>query len=159
MGIRDSYTTGQVLHAVSLIYPFYHRQLFLYPVFDEKILDAEGSLRGRIRLSVILWLVRQVLVDGHTGRMLKDVYKRQGEDPMVAGAIGKKPLSIAIDELYHQKVKILPEEDVYKRQSWYRPLRTDRRVPSSWSGPRFTEPWAASREIQALFPMKTAPLR
>ncbi len=34
-----------------------------------------------------------------------------GEDPMVAGAAGKKPLSIAIDELYHQKVKILPEEE------------------------------------------------
>ena len=30
---------------------------------------------------------------------------------MVAGAAGKKPLSIAIDELYHQKVKILPEEE------------------------------------------------
>ena len=34
-----------------------------------------------------------------------------GEDPRVAGAAGKKPLSIAIDELYHQKVKILPEEE------------------------------------------------
>ena len=34
-----------------------------------------------------------------------------GEDPMVAGAAGTKPLSIAIDELYHQKVKILPEEE------------------------------------------------
>ena len=34
-----------------------------------------------------------------------------GEDPMVAGAAGKKPLSIAIDELYQQKVKILPEEE------------------------------------------------
>ena len=30
---------------------------------------------------------------------------------MVAGAAGKKPLSIAIDELYQQKVKILPEEE------------------------------------------------
>ena len=34
-----------------------------------------------------------------------------GEDPMVSGAAGKKPLSIAIDELYQQKVKILPEEE------------------------------------------------
>ena len=33
-----------------------------------------------------------------------------GEEPMVAGAAGKKPLSVAIDELYHQKVKVLPEE-------------------------------------------------
>ena len=34
-----------------------------------------------------------------------------GEEPQVAGSNGKKPLSIAIDELYHQKVKILPEEE------------------------------------------------
>ena len=40
-----------------------------------------------------------------------------GEDPMVAGASGKKPLSIAIDELYHQNVKILPEEDVTEEEA------------------------------------------
>ena len=34
-----------------------------------------------------------------------------GDDARVAGAAGKKPLSIAIDELYQQKVKILPEEE------------------------------------------------
>ena len=34
-----------------------------------------------------------------------------GDDAMVAGTAGKKPLSIAIDELYQQKVKILPEEE------------------------------------------------
>ena len=34
-----------------------------------------------------------------------------GDDAMVAGAAGKKPLSIAIDELYQQKEKILPEEE------------------------------------------------
>ena len=39
-----------------------------------------------------------------------------GEDPMVAGAAGKKPLSIAIDELYQQKVKILPEEETTEEE-------------------------------------------
>ena len=34
-----------------------------------------------------------------------------GAEPLVSGAAGKKPLSIAIDELYQQKVKILPEEE------------------------------------------------
>ena len=34
-----------------------------------------------------------------------------GEEPLVPAAAGKKPLSVAIDELYHQQVKILPEED------------------------------------------------
>ena len=36
-----------------------------------------------------------------------------GAKPLVEGAAGKKPLSIAIDELYKGKVKILaPEEEV-----------------------------------------------
>lgn len=34
-----------------------------------------------------------------------------GDDPLVPAAAGKKPLSVAIDELYHQQVKILPEEE------------------------------------------------
>ena len=32
-----------------------------------------------------------------------------GSEPMVEGAAGKKPLSIAIDELYKGKVKILED--------------------------------------------------
>ena len=39
-----------------------------------------------------------------------------GDEPLVAGANGKKPLSIAIDELYHQKVKVLPEEETVQAE-------------------------------------------
>lgn len=34
-----------------------------------------------------------------------------GAEPMVEGAAGKKPLSVAIDELYKGKVKILAETE------------------------------------------------
>ena len=34
-----------------------------------------------------------------------------GAEPMVPGAAGKKPLSIAVDELYHQQVKVHPEDE------------------------------------------------
>lgn len=33
-----------------------------------------------------------------------------GEDPLVAGAIGKKPLSVAVQELYEGKVKIVGDD-------------------------------------------------
>ena len=33
-----------------------------------------------------------------------------GAEPLVRGAAGKKPLSTAVQELYEQKVTILPEE-------------------------------------------------
>lgn len=38
-----------------------------------------------------------------------------GSEPMVEGAAGKKPLSIAIDELYKGKVKIL--EDIHQEET------------------------------------------
>ena len=34
-----------------------------------------------------------------------------GEDPMIHASRGKKPLSVAVEELYEQKVKILSEDD------------------------------------------------
>lgn len=34
-----------------------------------------------------------------------------GDEPLVAGAAGKKPLSTAVQELYEQKVQILGEDD------------------------------------------------
>ena len=34
-----------------------------------------------------------------------------GAEPVGPGAAGKKPLSIAVDELYHQQVKVLPEDE------------------------------------------------
>ena len=37
--------------------------------------------------------------------------KRAGAEPLVPGAAGKKPLSVAIDELYKGKVKILPGQE------------------------------------------------
>ena len=39
-----------------------------------------------------------------------------GEEPLVPGTAGKKPLSIAIDELSHQQVKILPEEETTEEE-------------------------------------------
>ena len=37
-----------------------------------------------------------------------------GAEPLVSGAYGKKPLSIAVDELYKGKVKILTDEEEAK---------------------------------------------
>ena len=34
-----------------------------------------------------------------------------GDEPLIARAAGKKPLSIAVQELYEQKVKILTEDE------------------------------------------------
>ena len=38
--------------------------------------------------------------------------KRAGDEPLVSGMEGEKPLSIAVKELYDSKLKILPGDDV-----------------------------------------------
>ncbi|MCI9048266.1 MAG: DNA-directed RNA polymerase subunit omega [Hungatella sp.] len=40
-----------------------------------------------------------------------------GEEPMVPHAYNKKPLSVAVEELYESKVKILSEEDAGEGES------------------------------------------
>lgn len=74
-GFEDPYTTGQVLEAFSLIYPFCHRHFTIHPVFDEKILEAEGALRGRVRAGYILWLAIGILKDKHTRRLIRGFLK------------------------------------------------------------------------------------
>lgn len=74
-GFEDPYTTGQVLSAASLIYPFYHRQLELEPVFGERILEVEGNLKGRIRVWNLIWLFFGIWRDKHTWRLVRRFLK------------------------------------------------------------------------------------
>ena len=40
-----------------------------------------------------------------------------GDEPLVSGASDKKPLSAAVEELYEQKVRILPEDEVSEEET------------------------------------------
>ena len=42
-----------------------------------------------------------------------------GDEPLVAGGIGKKPLSLAVEELNQGKIKILAEDEVMEEQEVY----------------------------------------
>ena len=50
---------------------------------------------------------------------------------MVPGANGKKPLSIAIEELYKGKVKILPQDETAEGSSAYKPASYPTSVPAN----------------------------
>lgn len=41
-----------------------------------------------------------------------------GDEPMIAGASGRKPLSVAVQELYEGKVKIVSEDDESDKIEW-----------------------------------------
>jgi len=42
-----------------------------------------------------------------------------GDEPLVAGGVGKKPLSLAVEELNQGKIKILAEDEVVEEQEVY----------------------------------------
>lgn len=62
-GFDDPYLTGQVLMYASVVYPFCHKHLDLYPVFDNAVFQAEGTFRGRIRLGTVLIIGLRMLMD------------------------------------------------------------------------------------------------
>ena len=45
-------------------------------------------------------------------QLLKEQESIAGDEPLVSGMEGEKPLSIAVKELYDSKLKILPGDDV-----------------------------------------------
>ena len=61
-GFDDPYTTGQVLTAVSAVYPFCHKQIDIYPVFDRQVFTAEGHFKGRIRAGTLLLIAGRMLL-------------------------------------------------------------------------------------------------
>lgn len=70
-GFDDPYTTGQVLTAASIIYPYVHDKLDLYPVFDRTVFTAQGYFKGRIRIGTLLCLAGRMLLDKNFRILLK----------------------------------------------------------------------------------------
>ena len=70
-GFDDPYTTGQVLTAVSAVYPFCHKQLDIYPVFDRQVYTAEGHFKGRIRAGTLLLIAGRMLLDKNFRGLLR----------------------------------------------------------------------------------------
>lgn len=70
-GFEDPYMTGQVLTYGSVIYPFCHKHLNLYPVFDQAVFTAEGNFRGRIRVGTVLFIGIRMLLDRNFRTLLK----------------------------------------------------------------------------------------
>lgn len=70
-GFDDPYITGQVLSAASIFYPLYARQLSVCPVFDQAVFEAEGELKGRIRIGTVLFILIRVYCNKNFRVLLK----------------------------------------------------------------------------------------
>lgn len=75
-GFDDPYYTGQVLTAVSPFYGLYAKSFTLIPVFEEKALEGEVTIKGRVRAASLLWIGLRVLLNKNFRRLLKAWRKR-----------------------------------------------------------------------------------
>lgn len=56
-GFDDPSLTGQALAAGALLYPFYRNKVKLYPDFEQKVLEGEAYMSGRIRIFPLLLII------------------------------------------------------------------------------------------------------
>lgn len=75
-GFDDPATTGQILTYISPFYGVYAKTFTIEPVFDEKVMEGELHLKGRIRLGTLLWYVVRVLLNKNFRNLLKKLLKR-----------------------------------------------------------------------------------
>ena len=59
--MEDPSTTGQVLGAVSVLLPFYREHVILAPDFEQRILEGQLYMKGRIQIGFFLLLGLQAL--------------------------------------------------------------------------------------------------
>lgn len=76
-GFEDPATTGQILTYISPFYGVYAKTLMIEPVFEEKVLEGELHLKGRIRLGTLLWNVVRVFLNKNFRTRLKKLLKRR----------------------------------------------------------------------------------
>lgn len=77
-GLEDPYLMGQVLTGAALFYPFYQKSLDLTPVFEQKILEGELSLKGRVRPGVLLVIGLRLLIHKNFRVLLKRFLNQGG---------------------------------------------------------------------------------
>lgn len=51
-GFEDPYWTGKTLAWASILYPFYAESLEINPYFDEKVIDVDVAIKGKISLGM-----------------------------------------------------------------------------------------------------------
>lgn len=70
-GFEDPYYTGKILTIISPFYGLYAKTLAVEPVFEEKALEGELKIKGRIRVASILFVGLRVFMNKNFRRLLK----------------------------------------------------------------------------------------
>ncbi len=73
LGFNNPATTGQVLGILAILYPRFKGNLSITPYFDRAILEGEVSLKGHIRLIVLVTAAVKTVLDKNIWAFIKKV--------------------------------------------------------------------------------------
>lgn len=63
IGMENPYQTGQICMAAAILYPVYQNSIQLEPDFEQKVLEGDFFLKGRIRLGRFIVVAVKLLVN------------------------------------------------------------------------------------------------
>lgn len=72
-GCEDPALTGQILGAVAIAYPLYGKGVAVYPRFEEKILEGQLQMKGRIVVACLLWQEWKIYRNPDVRKTLKKI--------------------------------------------------------------------------------------
>lgn len=73
IGLSDPAATGQLMGLVYAFYPLYGDSIRLTGDFEEKVMEGELFLKGRIRIGSLIIIAARVVLDKNIRRMIKTV--------------------------------------------------------------------------------------
>ncbi len=72
-GMDDPCQTGQILAALSVLYPIYADNIEIFPEFNQKILEGDAYLKGHIRVIHAVKMAFNIIIDKNVRRTIKDI--------------------------------------------------------------------------------------
>ncbi|MBQ7583575.1 MAG: DUF2953 domain-containing protein [Lachnospiraceae bacterium] len=79
LGMGDPASTGEITGYISSFYPIYTHHLHLSPDFDNKVIEADGCLKGHIQLIFVLIAAARVYFDKDIRRLYNQIRKLKEE--------------------------------------------------------------------------------
>lgn len=76
-GMGDPASTGQILGAVGAVYGFLPEKLYITPDFEEKKLEGNLHVRGKVRLIHVLVIAVKLILDKNIRYVVKKIQSKE----------------------------------------------------------------------------------
>lgn len=78
MGTGDPATTGQIIGAIAAVYGFFPEKLHIVPDFEEKKLEGNLHVKGKLRLIHAAVITVRLIADRNVRYIIKKIQSKEG---------------------------------------------------------------------------------